>query len=48
MKKKGKIYLASMGIYIFTSQMLFDILQSEYKQDTDFGKQIIPQSIQEI
>ena len=45
MKKKGKIYLASMGIYIFSRQMLFDILQSEYKQDTDFGKQIIPQAI---
>jgi glucose-1-phosphate adenylyltransferase len=45
MKRKGKIYLASMGIYIFNRQMLFDILQSEYKQDTDFGKQIIPQSI---
>ena len=45
MKRKGKIYLASMGIYIFSRQMIFDILQSEYKQDTDFGKQIIPQSI---
>ena len=45
MRRKGKIYLASMGIYIFNRQMLFDILQSEYKQDTDFGKQIIPQSI---
>jgi len=46
MKRKGKVYLASMGIYIFNRQMLFDILQSEYKQDTDFGKQIIPQSIE--
>jgi glucose-1-phosphate adenylyltransferase len=45
MRKKGNIYLASMGIYIFSRQMLFDILQSEYKQDTDFGKQIIPQAI---
>src|SRR5215470_3330976 len=46
MKRKGKVYLASMGIYIFNRKMLFDILQSEYKQDTDFGKQIIPQSIE--
>jgi glucose-1-phosphate adenylyltransferase len=46
MRKKGKIYLASMGIYIFNRQMLFDILQSEYKEDADFGKQIIPQSIE--
>lgn len=45
MKKKGKVYLASMGIYIFTRKMLFDLLQSEYKEGTDFGKEIIPQSI---
>jgi len=45
MGRKGKVYLASMGIYIFNRQMLFDILQSEYKEDADFGKQIIPQSI---
>jgi glucose-1-phosphate adenylyltransferase len=48
MRRKGKIYLASMGIYIFNRQMLFDILQSEYKQDTDFGKQIIPQAIEKF
>jgi glucose-1-phosphate adenylyltransferase len=46
MRKKGKLYLASMGIYIFTRKMLFDLLQSEYKEGTDFGKEIIPQSIQ--
>jgi glucose-1-phosphate adenylyltransferase len=34
MKKKGKVYLASMGIYIFTRKMLFDLLQSEYKEGT--------------
>ena len=45
MGRKGRIYLASMGIYIFTRQMLFDLLQSEYKEGTDFGKEIIPQSI---
>jgi glucose-1-phosphate adenylyltransferase len=45
MKRKGKLYLASMGIYIFTRQMLYDLLQSEYKEGTDFGKEIIPQSI---
>jgi len=46
MRKKGRVYLASMGIYIFTRKMLFDLLQSEYKEGTDFGKEIIPQSIQ--
>jgi glucose-1-phosphate adenylyltransferase len=45
MKAKGKIYLASMGIYIFNRNLLFDMLQTEYKDATDFGKEIIPQSI---
>src|SRR5437773_7358980 len=45
MKRKGKVYLASMGIYIFSRQMLFDLLQSEYREGTDFGKEIILQSI---
>jgi glucose-1-phosphate adenylyltransferase len=48
MKRKGKLYLASMGIYIFSRQMLFDLLQSEYKEGTDFGKEIIPQSIKKF
>lgn len=46
MKDKGKLYLASMGIYIFNRQLLFDILQNEFAQATDFGKEIIPQSIE--
>ena len=45
MKAKGKVYLASMGIYIFNRQLLFDILENEYADATDFGKEIIPQSI---
>ena len=45
MKSVGKNYLASMGIYIFNRQLLFDLLQNEYKDATDFGKEIIPQSI---
>ncbi len=45
MKTKGKDYLASMGIYIFNRQLLFDMLQNEYKEATDFGKEIIPESI---
>lgn len=46
MKAKGRHYLASMGIYIFNRQLLFDILQTEFATATDFGKEIIPQSIQ--
>ena len=45
MRSLGKNYLASMGIYIFNRQLLFDILMDEYKDATDFGKEIIPQSI---
>ena len=45
MKAKGKIYLASMGIYIFNRQLLFELLLNEKKDATDFGKEIIPQSI---
>jgi glucose-1-phosphate adenylyltransferase len=45
MKKKGRKYLASMGIYIFNRQLMFDYLQNNYLEATDFGKEIIPQSI---
>ena len=45
MKEKGRNYLASMGIYIFNRQLLFDMLETLYKDATDFGKEIIPNSI---
>lgn len=45
MEDAGRIYLASMGIYIFNRNLLFDLLQNEFKTATDFGKEIIPQSI---
>ncbi|HEU4575566.1 MAG TPA: glucose-1-phosphate adenylyltransferase [Chitinophagaceae bacterium] len=45
MTKKGRIYLASMGIYLFNRQFMIDLLMSEKKDATDFGKEIIPQSI---
>lgn len=45
MKNKGRVYLASMGIYIFNRQLLFDLLQNEFADATDFGKEIIPKSI---
>ncbi len=43
-KKKGKIYLASMGIYIFNRQTLIDLLK-ENPAAVDFGKEIIPAAI---
>ena len=45
MQQKGRIFLASMGIYIFNRNLLFDLLMSEKKEAADFGKEIIPQSI---
>jgi glucose-1-phosphate adenylyltransferase len=44
MRRNGRVYLASMGIYIFNRKLLFDLLQNE-KDATDFGKEIIPESI---
>ncbi len=41
----GRNYLASMGIYIFNRKLLFDMLLTEKKEATDFGKEIIPSSI---
>lgn len=45
MKTQGRNYLASMGIYIFSRKVLFDLLQEEFRDATDFGKEIIPFSI---
>ncbi len=39
---QGRLYLASMGIYIFNKKILFKLLQEENKDSTDFGKEIIP------
>ncbi|MGL6267242.1 MAG: sugar phosphate nucleotidyltransferase, partial [Chitinophagaceae bacterium] len=46
MKTMGRVYLASMGIYIFSRKVLFDLLQETHKDATDFGKEIIPTSIE--
>lgn len=43
MKSQGRNYLASMGIYIFNRDLLIELMNNP---DTiDFGKEIIPQSI---
>src|SRR6202012_2001528 len=43
MVKQGRFYLASMGIYMFNRKVLYDLLEGNDR--TDFGKEIIPQSI---
>lgn len=45
MKTQGRLYLASMGIYVFSRKLLFELLEDKMKDATDFGKQILPQSI---
>ena len=45
MKAEGRKYLASMGIYIFNREFLFNQLLEEKKDATDFGKEIIPACI---
>ncbi|WP_336513943.1 glucose-1-phosphate adenylyltransferase [Pollutibacter soli] len=46
MQAQERNYLASMGIYIFSRKILFDLLQDVHKDATDFGKEIIPHSIE--
>lgn len=45
MQAQGRVYLASMGIYVFNRKLLFELLNNEKKDATDFGKEIIPSSI---
>ena len=45
MQAAGRVYLASMGIYIFKRSLLFDLLRTELKEAADFGKEIIPACI---
>jgi len=45
MRREGRVYLASMGIYLFNRHFLFDILRED-NDSTDFGHEIIPHSIE--
>ncbi len=45
LKRKGKEYLASMGIYIFRKEALMKLF-ADHPEATDFGKGIIPSAIQ--
>lgn len=46
MEAQGRIYLASMGIYVFNKAVLHRLLEKN-PTDHDFGKQIIPKAIQQ-
>lgn len=43
MKREGRNYLASMGIYIFNRELLIELMNNP--DTNDFGKEIIPQAI---
>ena len=45
MQSHGRNYLASMGIYIFNKDVLNTLLKDKHPNATDFGKEIIPNSI---
>lgn len=45
MKAQGRNYLASMGIYVFNKDILYKLLNEVHANATDFGKEIIPDSI---
>jgi len=45
LKSKGEEYLASMGIYLFNRKLLLELLENNTR--TDFGKEIIPQSLED-
>lgn len=47
LESEGRIYLASMGIYIFDREPLRELLDAN-PDDHDFGKQIIPKAIEEM
>lgn len=44
-RSKGKNFFASMGIYVFNRSVIMELLFSQYPEATDFGKEIIPNSI---
>ncbi|WP_083750112.1 glucose-1-phosphate adenylyltransferase [Rhodohalobacter halophilus] len=46
LEKEGKVYLASMGIYVFNKEDLIRLF-NENPDATDFGKEIIPKAIDE-
>jgi glucose-1-phosphate adenylyltransferase len=46
MQGAGRVYLASMGIYIFEQKVLYDVLD-KYPDAHDFGRSVIPGAIHE-
>jgi glucose-1-phosphate adenylyltransferase len=45
MQQQGRVYLASMGIYVFSRSLMNELLLNKHPDSKDFGKEIIPASI---
>lgn len=45
-EQQGKVYLASMGIYVFSKDVMLKLFD-ENPDATDFGKEIIPKAIEQ-
>ncbi|KAF6171226.1 hypothetical protein GIB67_001941 [Kingdonia uniflora] len=41
-------YIASMGLYVFKTDVLLDLLRSHYPTSNDFGSEIIPMAAEEF
>ena len=46
MQEQGRVYLASMGIYVFSKEIMLRLFD-ENPDATDFGKEIIPKALEE-
>lgn len=44
LREQGRVFLASMGIYVFSKKVIEDLFE-ENKKAVDFGKEIIPNAI---
>lgn len=40
-------YVASMGVYVFKTDILLELLKKSYPNSNDFGSEIIPAAVEE-
>ncbi len=47
LRARGRVYLASMGIYLFNREVLFELLL-QHPELVDFGREVIPLAIERL
>ena len=47
LEDQGRVYLASMGIYVFERETLFELLRAD-PEHVDFGRHVIPKAIETL